>query len=359
MTIPVLPIIATFFISVILVGLIRRLALKYGIIDHPGELRKIHRTPTPLLGGTAVIVAFVCGLLLLWPNLVGGYVLPKHVIGVIIASLVIGIGGYLDDRYTLPPQRQLIFPLLAAVIIVCSGIGIEYIRNPFGEALQLNDINIELFTYNGLPYSFTLFADLFTIVWLLGMMYTTKFLDGLDGLVSGMSIIGACIIFAVSMSREVFQPETGAIALVVAAAFFGFLLWNWNPAKIFLGESGSLFAGFILGVLAIISGSKVATTLLIFGIPILDVAWVILRRLLIERRSPFQADRKHLHLRLIDSGLSQRQAVLLLYALTVLFGLSSLFSTTRTKIMLLVVVLIVMCVLGGIVLFVHRKRSKS
>lgn len=350
MSVPGLPILATFIIAVLGTACVRRFALRAGIVDIPNAERKKHRTPTPLLGGIAVIFAWSTGVLLAWPFLTHGYLLPKYLIGLVLGALILAIGGALDDRYVLKPKQQIVFPVLAILCVIASGIGIESIRNPFGEAVRLDAINIFLFSYHGLPYYLTLFADLFTFCWLLGMIYTTKFLDGLDGLVSGMTVIGALIIYAISLSNDVFQPETATLSLITAAAFFGFLLWNWHPARIFLGESGSVFSGFLLGTLAIISGSKVATTLLIIGIPMLDVLWVIVRRLFIERRSPFQADRKHLHLRLVDHGLSQRQAVALLYVITALFGLGSLLSTTRTKVILFGGLIIVMLLIVSLIM---------
>jgi len=238
---------------------------------------------------------------------------------------------------------------------MASGIGIDYISNPLGGVFRFDSWQLEIFRFNGLPYFITVWADLFTFFWLLGMIYTTKFLDGLDGLTSGVTVIGSLIIAALSLTATVFQPETALLSLIVAAAFLGFLIFNWNPASIFLGESGSLFAGFSLGVLAIISGGKIATALLILGIPILDVAWVILRRLF-YRRSPFSADRGHLHLRLVDSGLSVRVVVIVLYVLTILFGLSSLFLQSRAKVLALVFLGVTVFFVGGVLIHFIRKR---
>lgn len=345
-----------FMIGLVLVFCVRRVALRFSIVDVPDHGRKQHAQPTPLLGGIAVIGAVIGGLVIAWPTLVGGYILPKHIIGLIVSGLIIAIGGWCDDRYTLPPRFQIVFPLTAALVIVASGIGIDYISNPFGEALRLDRWSITLFTWNELPYRLTVIADLFTILWLMGTMYTTKFLDGVDGLVSGVTVIGSVILFFLSVSAAVYQPETAHIALIVAAAFAAFLVFNWHPASIFLGESGSLFAGFMLGVVAIVSGAKIATTLLIVGIPVLDVAWVIIQRLVLHRRSPLQADRTHLHLRLLDAGLSQRQVVVLLYALTAAFGLSSLFLHSRAKVVALVALVLItfLLIVGGV--FLYRKQ---
>jgi UDP-GlcNAc:undecaprenyl-phosphate GlcNAc-1-phosphate transferase len=197
--------------------------------------------------------------------------------------------------------------------------------------VNLNNWQFVLFHWGGIPYKITLFADLFTFIWLMGMMYTTKFLDGLDGLVSGVTTIGAVMIFFVSLMADVAQPGTAMLAIIFAGACLGFLVWNFNPAKIFLGEGGSLFTGFILGVLSIIAGGKIATTLLIMGLPILDAAIVILRRLFSRPKSLVLADQKHLHFRLLDAGLSQRQAVLSLYFVTLAFGSSTLILKSEEK----------------------------
>jgi len=332
----------TFGIMLLITPLVRFFAQRFDIVDHPSSDRKVHKIPTPLLGGVAVFLAFVCGVLIAWPHLLGGFIQPQHLIGVLIAGGLIILGGVLDDKLNLSPKLQFIWPLAAVIVVMISGIGIHFVTNPFGGILPLDYLYV---------------GYVITIFWLLGMMYTTKFLDGLDGLVSGVTVIGSVILFFVSLLPQLNQPQTALLALLVASAFAGFLVFNWHPAKIFLGEGGSLFAGFMLGVLSIIAGTKIATSLLILGIPILDVIWVIVRRLIIEGRSPFQADRKHLHLRLIDIGFSHRQAVLTLYFLTAGFGVTSLFLQTKQKFVALLIMLVVMLLLGYILVRRYRARS--
>jgi len=188
------------------------------------------------------------------------------------------------------------------------------------------------------------------------MMYTTKLLDGLDGLVSGITVVGSFIIFGVAMSKNVAQPNTALLALILGGAFLGFLIFNWRPAKIFLGEGGSLFAGLILGTLAIISGSKIATTLLIMGIPILDVVWVIGRRFF-NKRAVSLGDRKHLHFRLLDAGFSHQRAVIFYIFLTALFGSLALVLQTFGKLIALLILFIVMVILAGSLVFLYKKKS--
>jgi UDP-GlcNAc:undecaprenyl-phosphate GlcNAc-1-phosphate transferase len=246
---------------------------------------------------------------------------------------------------------------LAVIAVITSGVGISYITNPLGGMVQLDNFNLKLFSISGIPYKITFFADIFTFIWLLGMMYTTKFLDGLDGLVSGVTTIGAVIIFFVSLMAEVSQPETAMLSIILAGACAGFLIWNFNPAKIFLGEGGSLFTGFMLGILSIIAGGKIATTLLIMGLPILDALFVILQRLLTRPQSIILADQKHLHFRLLGMGFSQKQAVLSLYLVTLVFGTSTIILKSQGK--LLALGLLGLLVIFLTVILVKNYRNHS
>jgi UDP-GlcNAc:undecaprenyl-phosphate GlcNAc-1-phosphate transferase len=151
------------------------------------------------------------------------------------------VGGFLDDKYDLKPGQQIIFPALAALAVIAGGVGIEKVTNPFGGLLLLNALKIPVFTLGGITHYFVLVSDLFVFFWLMGMMYTTKILDGLDGLVAGVTAIGSFIIFLFTMTTKYYQPDVGLAALILSAACLGFLVFNWHPAKIFLGEGGSLF----------------------------------------------------------------------------------------------------------------------
>ena len=275
---------------------VRRAASHWQVFD-----RKTAPHRTPLLGGVAIYLTTVALVSFMLPVLVQGYLLPKHVFGILVAGSILMLGGILDDLKNLPPKIQLIFPILACLVIVVSGIGIAYISNPFGGVWPLDQWQWTVWQKQGVPYQLTLWADVFTIGWLMVSMYTTKLLDGLDGLVAGIGTIGATIIGLLSLTAVVSQPETAIVAFIFAGACLGFLVWNVSPAKIYLGEGGALLVGFILGILAIMSGSKVATALLILGLPMLDVLAVIIRRVFIEHKSPFTGDLFHLHYQLRDS----------------------------------------------------------
>ncbi len=311
--------------AVLLTPLVRRLAMAAGVVDRPDAARKLHARPVPLLGGLAVYAATVLGLLaaVYLGLLPAAHIKEKYLVGLALAGALLVFGGSWDDARNLKPWRQFLWPVLAALAVIASGIGVDYVTNPFGGLLHLDEVVLPVLTWQGVPYKLTVLADLFTLVWLLGMTYTTKFLDGLDGLVAGVTGIGALILAAVSLMREVAQPDTALLALALAGACFGFLVFNFHPARIFLGEGGSTLCGFLLGVLAIVSGGKIATALLVMGLPIFDAALVIIGRLR-RGRTPFGGDRTHLHFRLLDVGFTQRQVVLIYYFAAALFGVSTL-----------------------------------
>lgn len=357
-----IPFIIAFLISFFLTFLIRKIAIKFGIADKPGgESKKIHKKSIPLLGGIAIFIsAFVLFFYYaFFTNLLfDGFFLPKYLVGMFAAGLILMIGGFLDDKYNLPAKYQWIAPLIAALVIVASGIGIDFIRNPLGQAIQLDSIKITLFEWGGLPYKIVLFSDIFTIIWLLGMTYTTKLLDGVDGLSCGVSLIGFVVIAFLSLTQEVMQPETAFLAIVFAGSCLGFLLHNFYPARIFSGEGGSLFYGFMLGTLAVLSGSKIATALLVLGIPILDVLWAFGRRLA-KKKSPFYGDSQHLHHRFLNIGISQRKTVIIFYLISASFGVFALILQGVDKLIALIFLIIFMIILATVLIIIFRRKKEA
>ena len=337
----------SFLAALFFTKLVRTWALKHVVVDVPDLARKLHTQNTALLGGIAVFLSFsLVSIIYAWftPLLLGKSVGELELVAIIFAGLLLMVGGYLDDRYHSPPHLQIIWPILASLVVMLAGIKVNVVTNPLAGGL------LELGKITGLALTF---------LWLLGMMYTTKLLDGLDGLASGIGAIGGIIIFCLTQFTPFYEPPVGLLAIILAGACLGFLVWNWHPAKVFLGEGGSLYIGFILGVLAIVSGAKIATTLLVMGVPILDVVWVILRRLFWEKKSLTTADRKHLHYRLLDVGLSHRQAVVVLYLITVSFGLASLFLRTQGKLIALGALLAVMVFLAAWVVWRYRVKQNK
>jgi len=342
-----------FLLALFLTPVVRLLMLRLGIVDKPKALaRKIHKHKIALGGGWAIFLAFFLVVLLVFKFT--GYSAPhiksSYLLALFLGSLVLMIGGLLDDKYNLSPIKQLFFAFLAAGIVIAFGIGPEIITNPFGGVINLN-----LFSWSNTEWgNFFLFSNIVVFVWLMGMMLTTKILDGLDGLVTGIIIIGAVLIAALSLQTKWLQPDLAMLALIFAGACLGFLVWNFYPARIFLGQGGSLFLGFILGCLAIISGGKIATTLLVMAVPMLDIMRVIFRRWQ-KKRPIFQGDSEHLHFLLLQSGLNHQQAVLLLYLVSFLFGITTLFLQSQQKLMALILIFILMLALA--IWFTHKEEK--
>jgi UDP-GlcNAc:undecaprenyl-phosphate GlcNAc-1-phosphate transferase len=308
------------------------------ILDYPDGNKKLHKGAIPLLGGGAIFIAFFVVACFFRDHILLGNLETSHLWGVFAGALIIMIGGLLDDKFNLSPIKQIIFPILAVLAVIIGGVGIEKITNPFG-------------SYVYLPF---MVSAIFIALWLLGMMYTTKLLDGVDGLVTGVSLIASVVIFFFTLTTKYYQPDMALVAAIFSGALLGFLIFNFPKAKIFLGEGGSLLAGFILGVLAIISGGKIAIALLVMGLPIMDVLVTIIRRIL-RGKNPFRfADRGHLHHKLLDSGLSPLKTILVFYGFAIIFGGAALFLQSRGKLWALLLLALLMLLL---VLFLsyHRK----
>ena len=294
-----------FSIASLLTPLSRRFGLKFGFIDVPGPRRR-HAQVTSRLGGVALYTAFVaaCGATLLLVKRDDPTELTR-LAGVLIGCTVVFLLGLWDDKRELSPAPQLLGQFLAAAIAIRLGLIIEVVTSPFGRSITLS-----------LPL-----AIVFTLFWMVGMMNTVNWLDGLDGLAAGLAIIASSILFWHTFTLK--QYSLAVLPLALAGSAAGFLPYNFHPARVFMGTCGSLVLGFALATLAIIGGAKMATALLVMGIPILDVAWQIVSRVR-SSRSPFRADLGHLHYRLSAWGLSQRQVVLLFYLFCAFFGLLAL-----------------------------------
>lgn len=342
-----------FIISFLGTFLVSRIAVSRRILDMPDNERHLHKRPVPTMGGIAVFGSFF--IVTLFVGVFGGYLMNGNIPFVTLAAIwaggmVLMIGGYLDDRYRLPAKYTIIFPIIASLMIVTSGVKAVSIHNPFTDGI----ISFEqMETFIG-----PLISGLIVFLWTMTMTYTTKILDGMDGLVTGISAIAAVVLFGLSLSPQVTQPQTALLAITFAGSLIGFLILNFHPAKIFLGEGGSTFAGFMLAVLAVVSGGKIATTLLVMGLPLLDMIWVIIQRVM-RKESPFSGDRKHLHFKLTEIGLSEPQAVLFLYAVTGIFGLSALFLQSRGKFIAMLVLLAVTLAVISSLYSIYRKRNEN
>jgi UDP-GlcNAc:undecaprenyl-phosphate GlcNAc-1-phosphate transferase len=276
-----------------------RLANRWGIIDVPGEPRRIHLQPVPRLGGIALFLAFMAAVgvsqLVSVPRQD-----PNEVVrlaGLVIGATLAVVVGFVDDRNPLGPWSQLIAQIGLGLVAIYFLLFIEVTTNPFtGKQVWF-------------PWPLTVTITLF---WFVGMMNTVNWLDGLDGLADGVVGITSAVLF-LHMWR-LGQHSVALLPLALLGVTIGFLPFNFHPARIFMGSSGSMFLGFAIGALSIMAGAKLATALLVLGVPILDVAWQIMARL--QRGvSPMESDRGHLHHRLYDLGITQRRVVLFYYAI--------------------------------------------
>jgi UDP-GlcNAc:undecaprenyl-phosphate/decaprenyl-phosphate GlcNAc-1-phosphate transferase len=320
------PIVVVFVLAVvlalILTPVVRRIVIRYEIVDRP-EARRINTIPVPRGGGLAVCAAFllVAGTFLLL-NQSRGFVpvpigfSPSEVAALLLGGAVAAGLGAIDDLFDLRARYQLLGQVALACGAVVLGISIDFIANPLG----------------GGTIQFTAgpVAAALTIFWIVGMINSINWIDGLDGLSTGVAFIAAVTLGIISLTTDVRQPLIAVLCFALAGALLGFLRWNFNPASIFTGTSGVQFVGYTLAVLAILGTAKVAVALLVLGVPIIDTFWIIVRRIQ-QGRSPFSPDRTHIHHRLLDLGLSHRQTVLAIYGICLALAVLSLLLSGVTQ----------------------------
>lgn len=319
-----------FFLSIILTWLIRQVALRLKVVDVPDAGRHLHVTGVPLLGGVAIFCSFwTVVIYLVFHPILGVDILTKKLVVAFVVSLILLLIGVADEIRPFSAKARLALTAVAVFIAAFAGFGLGKITNPWGGYFELSLV----------------IGNLLVFFWLLGMVYTTKVLDGLDGLTIGICAIGALIIMLMTESQKFYQPNVGLIAAIFLGVCLGFLVFNFYPAKIFLGESGSLLVGFLLGVLAVIGGGKLATALLVMAVPILDLGRVIFERIK-NKQSIFKGDRRHLYYLLVDNGVSHPKVVLILYLISFIFGITTLVLPSYQKLVILAFLLIAMLVLG-------------
>lgn len=330
---------------------VRRLALSKGIVDQPSSARKIHTKPIAYLGGMAIFAAFVITVMIFLP-------MTRQLMALLLGCLILVGIGVIDDIMDLPAGVKLIGQFVAAGVALSGGIGITQITNPFGGVIDLSSWGRMTITMFGGEYHISPLANGLSLLWMVGLANTVNFLDGLDGLACGISGIAALVMFGLSVGPNVHQPAVALLAIILAGAAFGFLPYNFFPARIFMGDSGAYFLGLVLAMLSIYSGGKLATAALVLGFPIVDAIWAAVRRMA-RGTSPFKADRQHFHHLLIDAGLSQRQAVLTLYGVAAAFGLVALSVGSFAKLVALGMLLVLMAATIGALVYFNMSRSRN
>jgi UDP-GlcNAc:undecaprenyl-phosphate GlcNAc-1-phosphate transferase len=310
--------ILAFIVSFCATPIVRRLAFKVGAVDIPKDNRRMHKKPIALMGGAAIITGFVVSIIF---NLITSRsLLPfsEDMLGMLAGMVIISIMGVLDDIFTLNAKTKLLFQLAAAITaVLISGARITIVTNPFAQ-LGYTTLN-------------PIISYIVTILWIVGITNAINLIDGLDGLAAGVSAISCLSLFFISILRADIAPAvyTAILTAALGGAALGFLPFNFNPAKIFMGETGAAFLGFALGVISIqgtlksFTAVSIAIPLLVLGLPIFDTITSILRRLR-NGKSFMEADRDHLHHRLIDLGLSQRQSVAVMYTASAVLGLCAI-----------------------------------
>ena len=331
-------------LTMLLTPVSKKIAFKVGAIDHPKE-RGVHIKPTPLSGGSAIVASFVVTAMIMMPSM-KGYV-SREFAGLILGGLLITSVGFLDDVYGLSPRIRIFFQVLAALIVVFTGTSIEWVSWPWAPS--------------GLIHLKT-FGSFITVFWIVGLTNALNFIDGLDGLAAGIASIGALSFMAISILFG--QPANVMLAAVLAGACIGFLPHNFNPATIFMGDTGSTFLGFMLAALSIqgLTKSYTLITLLVggivLGLPIFDTSFAILRRVA-KKQSIAQADRGHLHHRLVDKGISHRRAVLTMYAVAGAFGIAGVLFAMQDFGLAAIIVIWILVVWGGDILISHSSSKKE
>ncbi len=303
-----------------------KLAHRVGAIDVPKDNRRVHKVPIPRLGGMAIFIGFMIAVL-------ATFRLDKRLICVLIGAAIIVIMGYFDDKKPLSAKVKLLGQILAAGIAMYGGIKMNIVTNPIS---LISDNPAYQYIRLGI------WAYPLTLVWIVGVTNAINLIDGLDGLAAGVSTIAALTLAAVAFFLD--QSYIAILAATLAGATIGFLPYNFNPAKIFMGDTGSLFLGYMLSVISVMGVLKSAAALSILvpifaiGLPIFDTFMAIVRRAL-SGKSLMEADKGHLHHKLLDIGLSQRQAVLTLYSVSAVLGFGAVALVEATTKVAFVLVL--------------------
>ena len=339
----VLSLLVAFLISFSATPAVIGFANKIKALDIPKDERKIHKKPIPLIGGLAIFYGFIISVICF-------AVIDNTTMGILLGSLILVTVGVIDDMKDLPAKVKLLFQIISALIVVFSGVGINIITNPFSNYFGPTYFNLGWFS---IPL---------TVLWIVGVTNAINLIDGLDGLAVGISAIASVALLALTLFTE--NLNVAIMIAALAGACIGFLPYNFNPAKIFMGDTGSTFLGFVLACVSVQGLIKInaiisfAVPVLILGLPIFDTLFAILRRI-VKRKPIMSADRGHLHHRLLDMGFSQKQTVAILYTLTSILCLTAVVMSLKGSLRAIIMVLAVVAIIIASYLFAENKNKND
>ena len=330
-------------VALVATPVVKNLAIRVKAVDVPRDGRRMHDHPIPRMGGLAIFLGFLLSVLLFLE-------LDGQMRGMLLGAVVIVVLGIFDDIYSLPAMFKFVVQIAAALVAVLTGNVIEAVSNP-------NVFSADLYWDLGwlsIPV---------TVVWIVAITNAVNLIDGLDGLACGVSTISSMTLLVIAL--VVSEADVAILMAALAGGCLGFLPYNMNPAKIFMGDTGSTFLGYILAVVSIQGLFKFYTIIsfavpfLMLGLPIFDTCFAFIRRIA-HGQSPMHADRSHIHHRLIDMGLSQKQAVAVLYIISAILGLSAVVLTTLSPVRAMLL-LFALCVTGGVSvrIFLHNNKGQS
>lgn len=308
MTLVIIRLASVVAISLIMTPIFMKIAYFIGAVDNPNE-RKVHSVPIPRIGGLAFVISFYIGALFLWPLQDVSFL--KGVFG---GSLIIVITGFLDDLLTLSAINKLFGQVIASNLVILSGLYIKVMHIPFIGQIDMG--------WWGIPLTF---------IWILTVTNAINLIDGLDGLAAGISVIVLSTIVYLGLPG---MNEVVQAALILIASILGFLVYNFHPAKTFMGDTGALFLGFIISVLSLLEFKNVTVfsllvPALILGVPLSDTIFAIIRRV-INKQSISSADKSHLHHSFLKLGFSHLQTVLIIYSISSIFSLAAIIFSRST-----------------------------
>jgi UDP-GlcNAc:undecaprenyl-phosphate GlcNAc-1-phosphate transferase len=323
-------------LSWVLTPYVKKLAFRLGAVDKPNA-RKVHHTIMARLGGLAIYLGFMAGAITCMQ-------LTKDVVGILVGGTIITLVGIADDIFQLTAKAKLLGQIVAALVLVGFGVRIEWLNNPFGGYFYLDYLSIP-----------------FTVFWVVSFTNVVNLMDGLDGLAAGVSAIASVTIILVALQQGLYP--VAVITAALAGATLGFVRYNFNPATIFMGDTGSLFLGYMLAAISIYGAVKSAATIALIvpaialGLPIMDTAFAIARRYL-NGKPIFQPDKGHIHHRLLAMGFSQRQAVIFMYLISAGLCLSAVLLTEMEGIyaVILLIVILVAIFIGAKKIGILKER---